>query len=153
MLLDKTIILHRLDKLVTLCNENGLDNSFASESFLFDSHLISVQEMIKEVRDIQTGKNIIDPDSERSLMINVMKNANKVWTLQNKIKNGEWDGSAHTKLHDEVEDFIALGQKINAIKHYRHEMDKTFDTEITLRGAKEYVDALAEDMRRRGVIK
>ena len=63
MVLDKTIILHRLDKLVTLCNENGLDNSFASESFLFDSHLISVQEMIKEVRDIQTGKNIIDPDS------------------------------------------------------------------------------------------
>ena len=111
-----------------------------------------IRDRIKEVRDIQTGKNTIDPDSERSLMINVMKNANTVWKLQNKIKNGEWDGSEHTKLHDEVEDFIAQGQKINAIKHYRHVMDETFDTEITLRGAKEYVDALAEDMRRRGVI-
>ncbi len=114
MLLDKTIVLHRLEKLVTLCNENGFDNSFGSSSaFLFDAHLISVQEMIKEVRELKTGKNVLDPDSERSLMINVMKNANKVWKLQNKIKNGEWDGSEHTKLHDEVEDFIAQGQKIN----------------------------------------
>jgi ribosomal protein L7/L12 len=153
VLLDKTIVLHRLEKLVTLCNENGLDNSFGSSSaFLFDAHLISVQEMIKEVRELKTGKNVLDPDSERSLMINVMKNANKVWKLQNKIKNGEWDGSEHTKLHDEVEDFIAQGQKINAIKHYRHVMDETFDTEISLKGAKDYVDALANDMRRRGVI-
>ena len=75
-----------------------------------------------------------------------------LFQLQNKIKNGEWDGSEHTKLHDEVEDFIAQGQKINAIKHYRHVMDEIFDTEISLKGAKDYVDALAEDMRRRGVI-
>ena len=152
MLLDKTIVLHRLEKLVTLCNENGLDNSFASESFLFDAHLISVQEMIKEVRELHTGKTIIDPDSERSLMINVMKNANKVWKLQNKIKNGELDGSELGTLNDEVEDFIAKRQKINAIKHYRYVMKETFNQEINLRGSKEYVDALAEDMRKRGIL-
>ena len=153
MLLDKKIVLHRLEKLVTLCNENGLDNSYASESFLFDAHLISVQEMIKEVRELQTGKNTIDSDSERCLMINVMNNANRVWKLQNRIKNGELDGSEHGKLNDEVEDFIAQGQKINAIKHYRHDMKETFNQEISLKGSKDYVDALTEDMRKRGVIK
>ena len=152
MLLDKTIVLHRLDKLVTLCNENGLDNSFASESFLFDAHLISVQEMVKEVRELKTGKNVLDPDSERRLIINVMKNANKVWKLQNKIKNGEWDGSEHSKLHKEVEDYITLGHKIAAIKHYRRVMSETFDTEITLKGAKDYVDSVQTDMQNRGVI-
>ena len=152
MLLDKTILLHRLEKLVTLCNENGLDNSYASESFLFDAHLISVQEMIKEVRDLHTGKNTISPDSERRLIINVMKNANKVWKLQNKIKNGELDGSELGTLNDEVEDFIAKRQKINAIKHYRHVMKETFNQEIGLKGAKDYVDSLQADMQRRGII-
>jgi ribosomal protein L7/L12 len=152
VLLDKTIVLHRLEKLVTLCNENGLDNSYASESFLFDAHLISVQEMIKEVRDLHTGKQTIDQDSERSLMINVMNNANRVWKLQNRIKNGELDGSEHGKLNDEVEDFIAQGQKINAIKHYRHVMKETFNQDIGLRGSKEYVDSLQRSMQRRGMI-
>ena len=152
MLLDKTIVLHRLEKLVTLCNENGLDNSYASESFLFDAHLISVQEMIKEVRDLHTSKNTISPDSERRLIINVMKNANKVWKLQNKIKNGELDGSELGTLNDEVEDFIAKRQKINAIKHYRHVMKETFNQEIGLKGAKDYVDSLQADMQRRGII-
>ena len=152
MLLDKTIVLHRLGKLVTLCNENGLANRYVYENVLFDSHLISVQEMIKEVRDLDTGKQTIDSDSERNLMINIMKNANTVWKFQNRIKNGELDGSEHGKLNDEVEDFIAQGQKINAIKHYRHVMKETFNQDIGLKGAKDYVDSLQTDMHRRGIL-
>ena len=44
------------------------------------------------------------------------------------------------------------GQKINAIKHYRHVMKETFNQDIGLKGAKDYVDSLQTDMHRRGIL-
>ena len=75
--------------LIKLCGETEPD--LPSDTQLFSEHSISVHEMMKEVTDLHTGKQTIDPDSERDLMINVMRESNKIWRLRNKVKNGEWD--------------------------------------------------------------
>ena len=100
---------------------------------------------------VHTGKNNIDPDSEQDLLINIMKNSNKIWRLRNKIKNGEFDDLSYLEMNDQIEDYVAQNQKINAIKYYRAEMDEKFGEQISLREAKEYIDGIAADMKRRGI--
>ena len=148
--MDKSIILDRLEMLVKLCSETEPD--LPSDSQLFSEHSISVHEMMKEVRDLHTGKQTIDPDSERQLLINIMRRSNKIWKIRNKIKSGEWDDLSHAVIEEQIEDYLADNQKINAIKYYRSEMKDRFDSEIGLREAKDYVDQIHHDMRRRGVI-
>ena len=48
---------------------------------------------------------------------------------------------------------IKLGHIINAIKHYRSEMKIHLNTDVSLKEAKDYIDALRDDMRRQGIIK
>ena len=57
------------------------------------------------------------------------------------------------EVQDTIEDYIAQGAKINAIKYYRQEMSDKFGEQVTLREAKEYIDKVADDMRLRGIIK
>ena len=147
--MDKALILDRLELLVSLCEKTEPD--VPSERHLFTEHSISVHSMIKEVRDLHTGKQIIDPDSERDLMINVMRESNKIWRLRNKVKNGEFDGLAMQELDEAIEEFLVQGQKISAIKHYRQEMQDQFKEQVSLREAKDYVDAIHNDMKRRGM--
>ena len=148
--MNKSVILDRLEMLVKLCEETEPD--LPSDTQLFSEHSISVHEMMKEIRDLHTGKQTIDPDSERDLMINVMRESNKIWRIRNKVKNGEWDDLSRAVIEEEIEDFLADGQKINAIKYYRSEMKDRFDEEISLREAKDYIDQIHHDMKRRGVI-
>ena len=148
--MDKSVILDRLEMLIKLCGETEPD--IPNDKQLFSEHSISVQEMMKEVSDLHTGKQTVDPDSERNLMINIMRESNKIWRLRNKVKNGEWDDLTQLEIEEEIEDYLAQGQKINAIKYYRSEMKDRFDEEISLRDAKDYVDQIHNDMRRRGVI-
>jgi ribosomal protein L7/L12 len=107
--------------------------------------------MIGEIRDLTTGMKTIDPDSERDLIINVMRESNKIWRLRNKVKNGEFDGLAMQELDETIEEFLVQGQKISAIKHYRQEMQDQFKEQVSLREAKDYVDAIHNDMKRRGM--
>ena len=148
--MNKSAILERLELLVKLCEETEPD--IPNDTQLFTEHSISVQGMMKSVRDLQTGKQTIDSDSERDLMINIMRESNKIWKLRNKVKNGEWDDLSHAVIEEETEDFLAEGQKINAIKYYRSEMKDRFNVEVSLREAKDYVDQLHHDMRRRGML-
>jgi ribosomal protein L7/L12 len=136
--------------LVKLCSETEPD--IPSDKQLFTEHSISVQEMVNEVRDLHTGKQNIDPDSERKLLINVMKESNRIWRLRNKVKNGEWDSLSQLEMDEEIEDYLAQNQKINAIKYYRAEMKDRFDEEVSLREAKDYIDQLHNDMKRRKVL-
>ena len=145
----KKLILDRLEMLVKLCEETEPD--VPTERQLFTEHSISVQNMIREVRELTTGMKIIDPDSERDLIINVMRESNKIWRLRNKVKNGEFDDLAMYELNEAIEDFLAQGQKINAIKHYRQEMHDQFKEQVSLREAKDYVDAIHDDMKKRGM--
>ena len=148
--MNKSAILERLELLVKLCEETEPD--IPNDTQLFTEHSISVQGMMKSVRDLQTGKQTIDSDSERDLMINIMRESNKIWKVRNKVKNGEWNDLSHAVIEEETEDFLAEGQKINAIKYYRSEMKDRFNVEVSLREAKDYVDQLHHDMRRRGML-
>jgi len=148
--MDKSIILDRLKMLIKLCEETEPD--IPSDTQLFTEHSISVQGMMKSVRDLHTGKQTIDPDSERDLMINIMRESNKIWRTRNKVKNGEWDDLTQIEIEEEIEDFLADGQKINAIKYYRSEMKDRFDVEVGLKDAKDYVDQIHRDMKHRGII-
>ena len=118
----KKFILERLEMLVKLCGKTEPDTP--GETYLFNEHLIRSQEMLKEVRDLHTGRNNIDLDSERDLLINIMKQSNKIWRLRNKIKNGDFDDLSYLEMNDQIEDYVAQNQKINAIKYYRAEMDE-----------------------------
>jgi hypothetical protein len=149
--MDNSVILDRLEMLVKLCEKTEPD--IPTERHLFTEHSISVHEMMKEVRELHTGKNVIDPDSNRDLMINIMRQANKIWKIRNKVKNGEWDDLSHIEMNDTIEDYIAQGQKINAIKYYRQEMSDQFSEQVSLREAKEHIDKIADDMRLRGMIR
>ena len=85
-------------------------------------------------------------------MITIMRESNKIWKLRNKVKNGEWNDLSGAMIDEEIEDYLVEGQKINAIKYYRSEMKERFDKVVSLRVAKDYVDMIQEDMRRRGII-
>ena len=147
--MDKSLIIDRLEMLVKLCEETEPD--VPTERQLFTEHSISVQNMIREVRELTTGMKTIDPDSERDLIINVMRESNKIWRLRNKVKNGEFDNLAVQELNEAIEEFLVQGHKINAIKHYRQEMQDQFKEQVSLREAKDYVDAIHGDMKRRGM--
>ena len=147
--MNKKLILDRLELLVELCEKTEPD--VPSEKYLFNEHLIQSQDMLTEVRDLHIGKIVIDPDSDRDLMINIMRQANKIWRLRNKVKNGEFDELSHIEMTEQIEDYIAQGQKINAIKYYRQEMSEQFGEQVTLREAKDHIDDIAANMRLRGM--
>ena len=147
--MDKSLIIYRLEMLVKLCEETEPD--VPTERQLFTEHSISVNSMIKEVRELTTGMKTIDPDSERDLIINVMRESNKIWRLRNKVKNGELDGLAMLELDEAIEEYVVQGHKIQAIKHYRQEMQDQFKEQVSLREAKDYVDTIHADMKRRGM--
>ena len=147
--MDKKFILEKLEMLVNLCEKTEVDNP--GSTYLFNEHLIRSQEMIKEIRDLHYGRTNLNPDSERDLLINIMKQSNKIWRIRNRIKNGGWDDSSYIEMSEQIEDYVAQNQKINAIKYYRAEMDEKFGEQISLREAKEYIDGIAADMKRRGI--
>ena len=155
--MDKTYILNKLEMLVKLCEETEYEYEpemrTSGDGSLFSTQFITANEMFKTVREWHTGRQVQDPDSEREELISMMECANKIWKTRNKIKNGEWDDLSHIEMNDTIEDYIAQGQKINAIKYYRQEMSDQFSEEVSLREAKEHIDKIADDMRLRGIIK
>jgi len=133
--LKKKDLLKRLNKLTKLI-------AMTEPDIEPDTHLFSAQ-------SIQHEKNVRDVDEERPSkreLINIMEQSNHIWTIRNKIKNGEWDSLPMTQLEHEIRDFITQGQKINAIKHYRKVMNDDFNIDVGLRLAKETVDALQQNI-------
>ena len=151
--MNKKLILYRLEMLVKLCDETEPKRWTPGDGSLFSTQFITASEMVKKVRNLHLGRKILDPDTEREELISIMKCANRIWKIRNKIKNGEFDDLSYLEMNDMIEDYIARGEKINAIKYYRQEMDENYDIRVSLRDAKEYIDNTAEDMRRRGIIK
>ena len=69
--MNKKLVLDKLELLVKLCEKTEPD--IPTEKRLFTEHSISVHEMIKEVRELQAGIKTINSDSDRDLMINIIK--------------------------------------------------------------------------------
>ena len=140
--MNKKLIIEKLEMLVSLIEKTEPD--IPSEKYLFSGQLITAKEMYDRV---ETGVSF----SENELP-ELMRQANKIWKIRNKIKNGEWDDLSYLEMNDMIEDYIAQGQKINAIKYYRQEMDEKFNEQVSLREAKEHIDKIADDMRLRGIL-
>ena len=148
--MNKKLIIEKLEMLVSLIEETEPD--VPNEKNLFSHHAITAMEMRQKVSNWQqVGRKIQDPDSEKEELISMMKCANRIWKTRNKIKSGEWDSLEMLEVHDTIEDYIAQGQKINAIKYYRQEMSDKFDEQVSLREAKEHIDKISDDMRLRGI--
>lgn len=140
----KEWMLERLNRLVKTCKSTEPDNP--DDSWLFTPHVVDAHEIYNRVDVAYDSLNV----EER---VDIMKKANKIWKIRRKIWNGEWDDVSASALHDELEDLIKDGFIIQAIKHYRSEMKTNLDTDVSLKECKEYIDALRNDMERRGIIK
>ena len=148
--MDKALIIERLEMLISLIEKTEPDEP--NEKNLFGNHAITAMEMIQKVRYWDTGKNVQDPDSEREDLISMMKCANRIWKTRNKIKNGEWDSLEMLEVHETIEEHLAQNAKIAAIKYYRETMKTHFDEKVSLREAKDFVDAIQNDMKRKKII-
>ena len=107
-------------------------------------HSIETQENIDWMRGIVTGNSNHDQDSTRIKLIQIMKDSNRIWSIRNKIHNGEWDDLELLEVEDTIKDFLSQNEKINAIKYYRKFMLDEFKVEIGLRQAKDTIDAIGE---------
>ena len=150
--MDKALILNRLEALIELCQETEPEKWTPGDSSLFSTQFITANEMFQKVRRWHTGSKIQDPDSERDELISMMKCANRIWKTRNKIKNGEWESLELLEVHETVEEHLAQGAKIAAIKYYRETMKTHFNEEVSLRESKEYVDSIETDMKRKKII-
>ena len=139
--MNKKLVLDRLELLVKLCEKTEPD--VPNERILFSNHIITVNEMLEEVRIL----------NDSSTLTRIMRPANRIWRIRNKVKNGEWDDLSYIEMTEQIEDYIAQNQKINAIKYYRQEMSDKLSEQVTLREAKEHIDGIASDMRLRGIVK
>jgi len=134
--LKKKDLLKRLNKLTKLIAKTEPD--VEPDTHLFSQHSINHEKNVMMVEE--------ERFSQRE-MVNLMEESNHIWTIRNKIHNGEWDALPLIQLEKEIKDFISQGQKINAIKHYRNVMDSDFGTTISLKLAKYTVDALQQNIQ------
>ena len=153
--MDRDGILERLDMLVQLCKdtEPDIDNLNNNKTnHIFSTHIIDALELHKETKSEYEYNDHFD-------MADIMKKANRIWKLRKKWEGFQKDGKDYNifneeqAMMEEVEDFLAQGQKINAIKVYRNKMNELYGTKFGLKECKDYIDSVHDDLKKRGVIK
>ncbi len=138
--MDNAKIIERLESLEALIEKTEPD--IPDDKNLFSMHSIQTQENIDWVRSIVTGNSNHDQDSARMKIIQIMKDSNRIWSIRNKIHNGEWDDLQMLEVEDTIKDLLSQKQKINAIKYYRQYMHDELKVKMGLRQAKETIDAI-----------
>jgi ribosomal protein L7/L12 len=139
--MERELIIMRLEMLVSLIENTEPD--IVDEKNLFSHHIIIATEMLEKI----SNQNL-----ERNELISIMYSANRIWKTRNKIKNGEWDSLEMLEVHETIEEQLAQGAKIAAIKYYRETMSTHFNEDVSLREAKDFVDAIESDMKRKKII-
>ena len=138
--MDNARILERLESLEALIEKTEPD--IPDDKTLFSMHSIETQENIDWVRSILTGNSNHNQDSARIKIIQIMKDSNRIWSIRNKIQNGEWDDLEMLEVEDTIKDFLTRNEKINAIKYYRQYMHDELKVDMGLRQAKDTIDAV-----------
>ena len=138
--MDNAKIIERLESLEILIDKTEPD--IPNEKDLFSMHSILTQENIDWMRSIVTGNSNHDQDSTRIKIIQIMKDSNRIWSIRNKIHNGEWDDLEMLEVEDTIKDLLSRHQKINAIKYYRNYMSEQLNVDMGLRQAKDTIDAI-----------
>ena len=127
-------VLKKLYTLDVLINQTEPD--MMPDSHLFSVHTIENQKNIMMIEEGRTTSRDIK---------DIMQKSNVMWTMRNKIKNGEWETlEPMYELEMELRDLCQQGHKIQAIKRYRSYMDRHYNIDITLKIAKYTIDALSE---------
>ena len=127
-------VLKKLYTLDVLINQTEPD--MMPDSHLFSVHTIENQKNIMMIEEGRTTSRDIK---------DIMQKSNVMWTMRNKIKNGEWETlEPMYELEMELRDLCQNGNKIQAIKRYRSYMDRHYNIDITLKIAKYTIDALSE---------
>ena len=138
--MDNARILERLESLEALIEKTEPD--IPDDKNLFSMHSIETQENIDWVRSILTGNSNHNQDSARIKIIQIMKDSNRIWSIRNKIHNGDWDDLEMLEVEDTIKDLLSQHQKINAIKYYRKYMLDELKVDMGLRQAKDTIDAV-----------
>ena len=138
--MDNAKIIERFESLEALIEKTEPD--IPDDKNLFSMHSIETQENIDWVRSIVTGNSNHDQDSARMKIIQIMKDSNRIWSIRNKIHNGEWDDLQMLEVEDTIKDLLSQKQKINAIKYYRNFMHEELKVDMGLRQAKDTIDAI-----------
>ena len=127
-------VLKKLYTLDVLINQTEPD--IMPDSHLFSAHTIENQNNIMMIEEGRTTSRDIK---------DIMQKSNVMWTMRNKIKNGEWETlEPMYELEMELRNLCQNGNKIQAIKRYRSYMDKQYNIDITLKIAKYTIDAISE---------
>ena len=91
----KKALLKRLNKLTKLIDKTEPD--VEPDTHLFSQHSIDHEKRVMMVQE--------ERYSQRE-MVNIMEESNHMWTIRNKIHNGEWDVLPLVELEKEIKDFI-----------------------------------------------
>ena len=127
-------VLKKLYTLDVLINKTEPD--VMPDSHLFSAHTIENQTNMMMIEEGRCSTRDIK---------DIMQKSNVMWTMRNKIKNGEWETLEPLyELEMELRDLCQQGRKIEAIKRYRSYMDRNYNIDITLKIAKYTIDALSE---------
>ena len=127
-------VLKKLYTLDVLINQTEPD--VMPDSHLFSAHTIENQTNMMMIEEGRCSTRDIK---------DIMQKSNVMWTMRNKIKNGEWETlEPMYELEMELRDLCQNGNKIQAIKRYRSYMDRNYNIDITLKIAKYTIDALSE---------
>jgi hypothetical protein len=146
MKVDKKEICRRIQLLVDLCENT--EPADPTDSFLFSGHLIAA----KEILGTALGRVESIGSDDHSDWAEIMRQANKLWTVRKKIEKEGWDFVDNLEMHETIEDLLSNNQKIAAIKYYREIMKTHFNTEVKLKESKDFVDDIEADMIARGVL-
>ena len=145
--MNKDLIIERLEMLITLIDETHPDKP--TEAALFHHHSVHTLENIKHIRDYIKGSLVVDEDTQRETLIRIMKESNRFWKVRNKIKDGSVDDLQLLDMEETIMEYLEEGSKINAIKYYREVMNDHFNERVTLRVAKDTIDAYSESGKAR----
>ena len=120
----------KLNRLVKLCKATEPEKP--DDTHLFMPTTIDAYDMLNDVEDNYDDMSLVE-------IKKIMIEANKIWKFRKKVYNGDIDWNWQSQLDGELEAMILQGSVINAIKHYRKEIEKETGTIPSLREGKDYV--------------
>ena len=123
----------KLNRLVKLCKATEPEKP--DDTHLFMPTTIDAYDMLNDVEDNYDDMSLVE-------IKKIMIEANKIWKFRKKVYNGDIDWNWQSQLDCELEAMILQGSVINAIKHYRKEIEKETGTIPSLREGKDYVDKM-----------
>ena len=123
----------KLNRLVKLCKATEPEKP--DDTHLFMPTTIDAYDMLNDVEDNYDDMSLVE-------IKKIMIEANKIWKFRKKVYNGDIDWNWQSQLDGQLEAMILQGSVINAIKHYRKEIEKETGTIPSLREGKDYVDKM-----------